>query len=268
MDHARPWLWPNLLSLDAPIVAVLWQQIFTRTLHIQATMASAVTLASTVWLIYAGDRVLDAWSATGHAARHRFYRRHWRAVTPILAGAVLVAAWCAFTGIRRPILQIGIGLLLVVGVYFCAVHVAPQFTQRWWPKEMAVAVIFSLGTCIHVWTFGAEPAGAGALPLIIFVALCWINCSAIAFWEKADSHPSTVWIGRRMGLLSAAIAAILFVLVFRNSFPEDRLLLAAEGFSALAFMLLDRFSPALSADELRVAADAVLCTPLLFLPFA
>ena len=266
-NRARPWLWANLLSIDAPIVAVLWQQLFIRTLHVPATKASAITLAATVWLIYASDRMLDAIKVTGHSARHRFYRQHWRTVIPALLAALLLSAWSAFTGIRKPVLHNGIAMLVIVILYFAAVHIAPQFTQRWWPKELVVAIIFSAGSCIQVWTFAPHPAWVWTMPLVLFGILCWVNCAAIAYWEAGVSHPSTQWIGTHLSLASAAIAAIAILLAGLNYFPPIRPLYLSEGVSAIGFLLLARLSSNISHDGLRVAADAVLCSPLLFLPF-
>src|SRR5258707_2258790 len=48
--------------------------------------------AATVWLIYAGDRVLDVWKTSEQSARHQFYYRNWRAVIPLLLVAVSLAA--------------------------------------------------------------------------------------------------------------------------------------------------------------------------------
>ncbi len=58
---ARFWLWPNLLSLDAPVVAVLWQILFARCFQVPVDALAALLLLLTVWLIYAADRTLDAW---------------------------------------------------------------------------------------------------------------------------------------------------------------------------------------------------------------
>jgi hypothetical protein len=265
-NRRRPWLWFNLLSLDAPIVAILWQQIFTRTLKVPATKASGVTLAVTVWLIYALDRVLDAWGTNRDSARHRFYQQHWRAVIPALLAAVLLAGWYALSGIRRSVFQNGIILLLIVGVYFAIVHIAPKYSQRWWPKEMAVGLIFALGTCIHVWTLGTRPLSRWAAPLFLFAVLCWINCAAIAYWEAEDAHVSTWWLGRHLSAVSAVVAASAFVLAMMGP-SSSRLLPVAEGVSALGFIVLDQISQDMSTDALRVAADAVLCSPALLLPF-
>src|SRR5580692_10930063 len=85
----RVWLWPNLLSLDAPLVAVLWQVLFVRCFHAQGAALPAVLLVCAVWLIYAADRALDAWRGAGSQPRHEFYRRYWRIVLPVWSGVLV-----------------------------------------------------------------------------------------------------------------------------------------------------------------------------------
>ncbi len=271
MNLKRPWLWLNLLSLDAPIVAVLWQQLFTRALGIEVTIRSVVTLALAVWTIYAGDRILDGWNLSEHSLRHSFYRAHGSALGPVLIIMLAVVAWLSLTGIRALVFQNGILLLLLVGAYMAAVHATPRFLQRRWPKELAVAIIFALGTCIHVWTYEDWWQPRFLAPFLLFAGLCWINCAAITHWEKGrapkDVHPSTLWIGRHLSAASAAIAILAFL--FATLYPLHRCLPIhlAEGIGALAFIALDRVSANLSPETLRVAADAVLCSPALLLPF-
>ena len=57
----RVWLWPNLLSLDAPVVALLWQILFARCFHARVELLPSILLVLAVWLIYAADRTIDAW---------------------------------------------------------------------------------------------------------------------------------------------------------------------------------------------------------------
>src|ERR1700686_3826665 len=79
----RFWLWPNLLSLDAPVVAVLWQILFARCFQVPVDALAALLLLATVWLIYAADRTLDAWRGDCHSPRHEFYQHHWRGLLPV-----------------------------------------------------------------------------------------------------------------------------------------------------------------------------------------
>src|SRR5882672_1355233 len=80
MDRDSPpvWLWPNLLSLDAPVIAVLWQSFLAQRYALPLRSPGRVALFLTVWGIYIADRLLDVRhpAVTAESARHRFYRRH------------------------------------------------------------------------------------------------------------------------------------------------------------------------------------------------
>jgi hypothetical protein len=45
------WLWPNVLSLDAPLVAVLWQAALAKVHHVAIMPGLHVALFLAVWLI-------------------------------------------------------------------------------------------------------------------------------------------------------------------------------------------------------------------------
>ena len=93
----RPlWLWPNLLSLDAPLIAVLWLQLFAVSLHVQLEAAVSLALALVVWLIYVGDRLADGWNANLRAAltaRHRFHRLHRRSLSTAASMGSALGIW-------------------------------------------------------------------------------------------------------------------------------------------------------------------------------
>ncbi len=248
---ARLWLWPNLLSLDAPLVALLWQTLFIRCFHASSQVLTPALLVSAVWLIYAADRTLDAWSGSGLRPRHEFYRRHWRVVLPVWTAVLALACWLAWTGLPRPVFEHGAWITAAVGVYFVAVHA----TRRKWPKEAAVAVIFGLGASVAAWT--RVETRADVITVILFSCLCWINCVAIEHWESGrNDFP--------VALLSACVGIAAIVILVR-----DRPILGcAEALSAAAFVLLDLRRLKLSADALRVLADAALLSPIFLLPLA
>jgi len=252
----RLWLWPNLLSLDAPLVALVWQYLFARCFHVPIHPVSSTLLGLAVWLIYTADRVLDAWAGEQRSPRHRFYRRNWRALAPWWLAALATATWLALTRLPTAVLIRGSVLLTAVALYFLAVHL-DVFPIRW-PKEAAVAVLFALGASLDAWDKLASAADFGSIAL--FSCLCWINCSAIEQWEyRGRSKRSSVI---RSAALGIAMAALVLV-------PEHRPILGgAEMLSALALVLLDRSRNRLSLDALRVLADVALLTPILFLPLA
>jgi hypothetical protein len=253
---SRAWLWPNLLSLDAPLVAVLWQMLFARCFHAGVNALASVLLVLAVWLIYAADRVLDGWKDLDRLPRHQFYRRHWRAIAPIWGAAFALAGWLAWTRLSQVLLERGLAVLAAVGLYFIAVHFAPRAFKKAWPKEAAVAILFAVGASLAAWNQVRSLSDAATI--VLFSCLCWINCIAIQRWEHGQPG------GWAVSIAALAVAAIALFLVQ----PHRPILSGAECASALAFVLLDRERPRFSADALRVLADAALLTPILFLPIA
>jgi hypothetical protein len=253
--NQRIWLWPNLLSLDAPVVAVLWQILFIRCFHAAGRAMPSVLLVSVVWLIYSADRALDAWRGSDAQPRHQFYRRHWRAILPVWTIVLSATSWLAWTQLQRQTFERGAWLAAAVGVYFSAVH----GLHRKWPKEAAVAVIFALGASLASWT--QVETRADVLTVILFSCLCWINCVAIERWEhdSGEHGPSPYPVG----ILAACLGLAAIVILHQRP-----ILAGAEASSAAAFVLLDRAHLKLSADALRVLADVALLSPIFFLPLA
>jgi len=270
----RAWLWPNLLSLDAPIVAVLWQALFSRCFHATFDRLAAGLLVLSVWLIYAADRWLDVWrkpsagrtaskptgdtpashiDTTNEPARHRFYRRYWRAVLPVWIAALAMATWLAWSRLPAVLFERGVALLAAIAVYFAFVHFWPRL---WWPKEFAVGILFALGTSLSAWGHVRSPADVATIAL--FCMLCWINCAAIEVWEHRGLAEWPV----RFAAIAVGLVAVIFL------YNQRPILSGAETASAFAFVALDRARHRLSPDALRVLADIALLTPVVFLPIA
>ena len=276
------WLWPNLLSLDAPIVAVLWNLLFFASFRDHGAAQGAthanfaaplapLLLALAVWLIYSADRTLDAWRGQLCQRRHRFYHRHWNQhwywIAGIWATTGLTGAWLAWTTLPADILRHGLWLTLAVVTYLLAVHRFPKLLRWAGSKEAAVATVFGLGTSVSIWSRVATFQDLAAIA--VFATLCWINCAAIEDWEAGREI-------RRPVLIAAACVAGIAALALRHLHP---LLGLAATASSLGLLLLDVcFSRQNAAgtgasawrvtnDAKRVLADAVLLTPLLVFPW-
>lgn len=103
---SRPWLWAHVLSLEAPLVAVLWTAALARLHGAKLPPGVLLGLGLVVWMIYLLDRVLDTFSPDEAEldVRHRFYARHrgWilAVLLPLLAvGVVWVGLWCVPVGL-------------------------------------------------------------------------------------------------------------------------------------------------------------------------
>jgi hypothetical protein len=246
----RLWLWPNLLSLDAPVVALLWQILFARCFHARVDFLPSVLLVLAVWLIYAADRTFDAWRGATARPRHEFYRRHWKTLLPLWILALAAGSALAWTRLAPELLYCGLALGVAVALYFTLLHLG--IFQR--TKEAAVAVLFALGATLSAWPNVRTAADIEAI--VLFSCLCWINCVAIENWEGESRWP----IAAAAGFVALAGVMLLF-----SSRP---VLGGAVAASALAFVALDCARRRFSLDALRVLADVALLSPLFLLPVA
>ncbi len=251
----RWWQWPNILAVDAVLIAVLWQQWLGH-----PGLAASAVLALSVWLTYTGDRWLDVRELPPERIvtdRHRFARR-WEKELIVLWLVVLVAdIVLSLTGLSLAQLASGGVLLALCIAYTLAVHRHYRI-----PKEVLVAVIFAAGTAIFPLNWGHFPLRLAGL--ITLFLLAFANCSLIAFRELdidrrmnrtslARQYPrSRAWAFR--GLVLAAALGLLMGL--GHSLQYLMVSVCAAGLFVLG-MSAGRLSPEL----FRVLADALLLLP-------
>jgi len=252
-------LW-HLTSFDAPTVAVVWTLAFAKAARIPLPLWIPLVLALLCWAIYLADRLLDARSAaTQLQPRHHFHWRHRRLFLPLAMAAVLVALALVLADMPATALSRNLLLALAALLYFAGVHTPTHLAPaRLAPKELLVAIIFTLACVIPVWARAASPIPL--LPAIAaFILLAWLNCHAIETW---DSHRRSSRAPSLALAAACALAAIQFPLQ-----PRTAALLASAALSALLLALLDHRSSRLTPLTLRAAADLVLLTPLALLAF-
>jgi hypothetical protein len=270
----RLWLWPNFLSLDAPLVAVLWQVLLTRDLAVHVKPGEPLVLALCVWLVYVADRVLDALrpvKGDWEPARKSFYRRHLRIAA--IAGLCLLSVTIPFAYciLRRSTFYAGLTLAIPLLSYFVLIHLSPLRWRARWPRELVVACLFTSGTFLAIWSSSNRSFYSLWAPAILFFLLCWGNCSAIETWEwqrnvlSEDSAPSrsTRWAAHHLTVVGFAIACLAVIMGYLALAPIG--FAGAALLSGIALALLAEWRPHLPMNALRVSVDLALCTPLLTL---
>ena len=276
--------WWHLLSLDAPTVAALWAWSFARVVHVPLPAASISILALGTWLIYVADRILDGLhvrSAVQLRPRHFFHARHRHAflLAALAAGTTLV--WLIFARMLPEARLEDYWLFSAAMLYFAVVHLLGGLrgahVERWFPKEIAVGVLFALATAVPAWSRASGQRAALALPALLFGVLCCLNCLAIEAWESlpltanASSTPRTRpvvrWAQRHLSRIafSVVLAAAMLMVLSRNANPASGLLYLAALASALLLGALHLGRHRLPLMHLRIAADAALLTPLLLI---
>ena len=275
-------LW-HLLSLDAPTVAALWTWFIARANHIHLPTSSILSMAIAVWMLYAADRLMDARLMDAPndedlEARHYFHHQHRTAfLTGILFASVALAVLLPRLEAAALHLYLILGGLLAG--YFILIHAAPpaaavKKTSHRLPKELAVGIFFA--SAIFIPTVARRPdLRLPLLPaVLLFAALCSLNCLFIYAWEHPHSNPShpphatTSLALRHLIFLATCIpivAIALACLTKKNLAPLP--IPIACALSATLLLLLHHRRRSIAPISLRAAADLALITPFLLLPF-
>ena len=244
------WLWPNVLSLDAPIVALVWQDFASRCFPSTLSLPARLALGLTVWAIYLGDRLIDIHhhGDRSETACHRFCRRNRGIAATLLLAVLLVDVLIAALWLRPVLAANGLWIGATVVLYLIGFPVLHRSMRR--PKQIAAAIIFAAGVLLVAWTSTLSAWPTLAWPASAFCALCLGNLALIETWEHERKD-----LPGRSGLL---LLALLCICLGRSDWYF------AIGLSAVALGALDLWAVRLSRDAHRVLADAVLLTPILF----
>jgi hypothetical protein len=259
--------WWHMLSLDAPTVAAVWAWSFAGSFHIRLPLYSIAILTLGTWILYIADRVLDGWRTLPlqeMRERHYFHLRHWRTLL-ICCGAVSVLLiWLILARMQATARREDTLLFLAALAYFFAVHFKITL-KRWFSKELLVGIIFAAATAVPVWSRLQHHPPSLITAVTLFAAVCWLNCTAIERWESIGHIRYPYFSVAAVGVAVLSFLSCCFAQRENSATAE---LFAAEMISACLLLFLDLSRARLTPMFLRVAADLVLLTPLLILPFA
>ncbi|HXC94272.1 MAG TPA: hypothetical protein VNU92_01170 [Edaphobacter sp.] len=266
----------HLLSLDAPTIATLWTWFIASANHIQLPFSSTLSMAITVWMLYAADRLMDSRLLSSDQtldldleARHYFHYRHRSAFLVTIVGAAIVLA-ALLPHLETEALRLYLILGSLVIGYFIVIH-ATRSAHRF-PKEIAVGIFFA--AAVFIPTIARRPDLR--LPLLpfalLFAVLCSLNCLFIYTWEHdgffngSTPHRITSWAIRNLPTLTVLLTlagAAVALFDQRASWPIPY----AIALSAALLLLLHNHRLAIAPVTLRAAADLALTTPLLLVLF-
>lgn len=278
LDQVPWWLWPTVLCLDAPLVAVSWQSLLARQVGARLSLHHGALLAIAVWLAYVADRWIEGWRLTPRTVRtrrHYFYMRwRWSAfatwVAMLSAGVALALAklepreWVA-----------SLGLLALVLPYLLSHQLLHRNHPARVPKEVCVAVLIAGGAVLYPATSRPE-MWANLLPGFAWlVVLSLLNCLLISEWERevdvSQGQESLAFGSASFGdvvrFLPAVAGLVALVFCFFGPVARNRFHMAATS-SAFALWGLAKTQPRLGRERARVLVDAALLSPLIWLLFS
>lgn len=267
-----PWLWPNLVGLDAPAVAVAWQWLFARVFRVDLPTAFHLILGLSVWCIYLADRLYDASRSpeTGDLTdRMRFTKRHSAALCAIAITAATANLFLIIRHVPRPLMVTGLITAGLLGAYYLIRLNGNSRIASAIPREILCGMIFGLGCVIAPHAFLLPNHGFGFLLSAVLLGLvCSANCVLISVWEKDEDiagNDSSLATSQSCIIphITNALTGLILLAAAMAVFGPWQIHLAVAA-SALALRLMLHFEKHLSRRNLRVLADAALLSPLLF----
>jgi hypothetical protein len=245
----RVWQWPNVLALDAALIAVLWQAALAAAMGLTLAAPTYFVLGLSVWLSYTADRLLDAARRDSGAllsTRHRFAKRRRTLLVRVWWAVLLIDGITATQLSADPIKQ-GSALLLLCLLY---TWLNQKLSRHFFPKELCVALIYAGGVAVLL------PKAPPFTFLGLFAFLCLLNCLMIAKNEATvDAHLRVRSIA---GWITAAQLSPLFglgvVLAFFAPTPLKTALISSFALLGLVHACRTR----LPTETFRLLADGVL----------
>lgn len=271
-DRTPWWHWPATLSLDAPLVAVLWQLLFARKIGAPLDWHDPLLLGLAVWVIYAADRWIEGWRLDPDSVqtrRHGFYIRHRWPVCALGVAALVSGLGVAVVRLEEREFKAGVIVTALTLLYLFSHQLVHRRSRLRVPKEIVIAVIFAAGCALAPAAAAPDRIPGLAAPAVLFGLLCFADCALIASWERdADArHGQTslaLQLKQRRGLIRAlpwatgAAALIPFFAGPDTPHPGA----ACTAASGLLLGALDLLQPRIGRENARALVDFTLMTPV------
>ncbi|NQY32980.1 MAG: hypothetical protein HRT56_07395 [Coraliomargarita sp.] len=252
--NIRPWQLPNILGLDAALIAIAWQAIAAHSVGHTANFAEPLVLGLSVWLTYLADRLFDARKrsvADLLSRRHQFAKQHASTLWKIWWITLTANVALAFLALDAAQLKYGF-ILLAICLTYTALN--QKLSKHFFPKELCVALIFAGGVLVF-------QTGAHSHALLFNLsALYLLNCLVISKNEQDVDTALRVHSLAQARLPTLAITLSLYLLSCAMLAATHLTLASASASSATALLIIKALRKSQSAERFRVLCDTALFT--------
>ena len=241
MNRNRLWHWPNILGIDAAIIAVCWQTHFEGSYF---RLSTAITLGLCVWLTYMADRLFDVRSRSGKellSIRHRFTKKYYLTIWSIWWSVLFITIIYAFSFLDALQIRNGSILLLACLAYTLMNQLLAKY---FFPKEICVAILFTCGILIFTKRFIIWPLASAML------CLYFLNGLLIGRKELQVDKALKIHSLSSVPLLLELTMIVTLVLGIYTSI----VILIPFVFLLMLYLLRTK----MQTEDFRVTADAIL----------
>ena len=205
----------NYLSLDVACGAMVCASFFSHVLNVQLRPYGLASLGLTVWIIYTADHLLDARKLKQAASsqRHRFHQKRFRELSIVLIMAILID-FSLVLFVRKPILDWGVGLSLIVLMYLFFQQRLALF------KELVISLLYSAGILLPAMSLTSVTISYEIIILITFFTLtAFINLVLFSWYDwrhdLADKQVSIVtFAGRESAKIILTVSFVIQIVFF------------------------------------------------------
>jgi len=262
----------HFLSLDIVLGALASSCFAARLFGTDPGWIWWITLALTVWLLYTGDHMLDAWKHRKKIEQelHYYMMKNRRTLIWSMGLVATVDILLIFNLLDQELMKYALFLAGLVLLFYAMRHIFRKNRVLNIPGEFFVMLLYMAGTWLGpavALETGFE-AGHGMIALV-FLGVLMMNLGVISIYDiKLDSRMGIASLANLLGikrtkflLLGTGIAIYLLSLLQFLVFEMDRysqyaLILA--GMCTILLLVLYYPSRFRKNDYFRLAADAVL----------
>ena len=270
MTH--PYRYFHFLSLDIVLGTLATSVLAARLFEANPGWAWWAALAMTVWVLYTGDHLLDAWKHRKNSKRemHGYIFRK-KGILIYILGLVSVADLIVVFNFLDPAM-LKVALLMAGGVFlfYAMRHIFRSNRLLFIPGEFFVLLIYLAGAWMGPYIARSLPLSSGHILILAMMAgVLLLNLGVISLYDvKIDSRLGISTLAgtlgkkstRRLMIVTAAMVllmALLQFMVYGTERSSQFALILAAMAGLLLWVLL---SPSLfrKQEAYRLVADAVL----------
>ena len=275
MTH--PYRYFHFLSLDIVLGALATSVLAARLFEANPGWAWWASLAMTVWVLYTGDHLLDAWKHRKSSQRemHSFIFRKKGILIYILGLVTVVDLVLVFNFLDPRMLKAALVLLGVVFLFYAMRHIFRSNKIFFIPGEFFVLVIYLAGTWMGPYISRTLPMTSGHILILAMMGgVLLLNLGVISLYDvKIDNRLGISTLAgtlgkkstRNMMITTAVIVLLMGLLQFMVYGAQDtsQLALILAGMTGLLLWVLLAPSLFRKQEAYRLFADAILYMGLL-----
>lgn len=262
----------HFLSLDIVLGAVATSVLAARLFSAKPGWAWWASLAMTVWILYTGDHLLDAWKHRKNSQRemHKVIFTKKRVLIYILVMVTVANLFVVFNFLDTDMLKASLLLGGAVFLFYAMRHILSRNRLLFIPGEVFVLIIYMTGTWMGPFISRTLPVTSGhILVLVMMAGVLMLNLGVISLYD--------VRIDKRLGISTLAgtygkkatrnlmiVTAILILVMALLQFlvygtePASKFAMILAGMAGLLLWVMLRPSLFRKQEAYRLVADAIL----------